>query len=126
MLITEDEVRVTAATAPNIGTSGRQLLFRSQCPPDDIPDVARDVTWSDSFFQNNTDIVAAFDIDHAMLDKNSMSRQSIYYFIIISAILLIYFSWTGTIIDDPDVELVLFFMLKISVFFGPKPRYVHF
>jgi hypothetical protein len=118
MLITDDEVTFTATTVPLIRTSGRQLLFRSQCPSDDIPDAARDVTWSDSFYQNDTDIVAAFDIDHTMLDKNSMSRQSIYYFVIISAFLLFIFSWTGTIKDDPAL-FILQVSIGVSVVFLP-------
>jgi hypothetical protein len=115
MLITDDEVKAAVTTtAPLIRTSGRQLLFRSQCPPDDIPDVARDVTWSDSFYQNDTDVIAAFDINHTMLDKKSMSRQSTCYFIIIIATLLIFLRWTstvsGTSIDDPAL-----FILQVSI-----------
>jgi hypothetical protein len=117
MLITDDELKAAVTTtAPLIRISGRQLLFRSQCPPDDVPDAARDVTWSDSFYQNDTDVIAAFDIDHMMLDKNSMSRQSLYYFIIIIAILLIFLLWTVTIVDDPVLFTLQVFSVSSVIF----------
>jgi hypothetical protein len=57
--------------APRSHTMERSL-FRSKCHPDDIPDVARDVTWYDSFYENDADVIAAFDMNHKMLDRNAM------------------------------------------------------
>jgi hypothetical protein len=64
----DEEVVATATTSRN-HTSERQL-FRSKCHPDEIPDVARDVTWYDSFYENDADVIVAFDMNYEMLDRS--------------------------------------------------------
>jgi hypothetical protein len=84
-----DDVVAVTATASRNHTSERRL-FRSKCHPDDIPDVARDATWYDSFYENDADVIAAFDINHEMLDRNSALRLS-YRIAAISILLIPFF-----------------------------------
>jgi hypothetical protein len=90
----DDEVVVVTTTATPNHSSERQL-FRSKCHPNDIPDVARDVTWYDSFYENDADVIAAFDINHEMLDRNSMLY--LYYLMAGIFILLIPLGGIGLI-----------------------------
>jgi hypothetical protein len=62
---------VDTTTTTRDRTSGKPL-FRSKCHPDEIPDVARDFTWCDSFYKNDTDVIAVFDMNHKMLDRDAM------------------------------------------------------
>jgi hypothetical protein len=99
----DDEVVVVTATVTQNHSSERQL-FRSKCRPDDIPDVARDVTWYDSFYENDVDVIAAFDINHEMLDRNSALLLRLNYRIAAISILLI-----------PLVGIGLFVLMVISI-----------
>jgi hypothetical protein len=56
-------------TTPNY-TSGKPF-FRSNCHPDDIPDVARGMIWHDSFYENDTDVLAVWDMDRTLSDRHS-------------------------------------------------------
>jgi hypothetical protein len=82
----DDEVVVVTTTATQNHSSEGQL-FRSKCHADDIPDVARDATWYDSFYENDADVIAAFDINHEMLDRNSALRLN-YRIAAISVLLI--------------------------------------
>jgi hypothetical protein len=74
----------TTTTTTRDRTSGKPL-FRSKCHPDEIPDVARDVTWCDSFYENDTDVIAVFDMNRKMANR----YLQIYIFYVIICILLI-------------------------------------
>ena len=50
-------------------SSHRHVLYRSLCDPDVIPDEARDVTWYDPFFKNDSNIIAAFDMDQRKIEE---------------------------------------------------------
>jgi hypothetical protein len=74
-----DEVVVDAATTIGNPTSERPF-FRYKCHPDEVPDVARDVTWYDSFYENDTDVIAAFDMKYEMADR-ILQKLILYYLI---------------------------------------------
>lgn len=54
------------------------IVYRSKCHIDDIPDVARGLTWNDPFYDavdhtgnTPTEIIAAFDIDRTLYDRST-------------------------------------------------------
>ena len=84
---TDDTTTSHATTSTNTntihygGTDGpveaeELMLYRSKCHIDDIPNVARGMTWNDPFYEGNNDpgecapdIIAAFDIDRTLFDQ---------------------------------------------------------
>jgi hypothetical protein len=53
-------------------------IYRSKCPIDEIPEIARGLTWNDPFYDpidpsdcTSTDIIAAFDLDRTLYDRST-------------------------------------------------------
>ena len=78
------------ATVPLI--TEELILYRSKCDIDDIPDVARGMTWTDPFYdvndpnnstttKNNNDIIAAFDIDRTLYDRSTFAIMKWFFLI---------------------------------------------
>ena len=80
---------VAVAVAHEKDTSTNRKVYRSICDPDEIPDVARDVTWYDPFYENDSNIIAAFDIDQNKV-KEYMEKSKLYYLWAVVVMLLVY------------------------------------
>jgi hypothetical protein len=56
----------TAATTTSSTAETTTLIqtgrYKSKCHPRYIPDIAKDVSWDDPFYENETDAIAAFDV----------------------------------------------------------------
>jgi hypothetical protein len=65
-------------------------VYQSICNPSSIPDVARDVTWYDPFYENDSNIIAAFDIDQKKI-KEYMEKSKLYYVGVIPLGMFTYF-----------------------------------
>ena len=73
------ENAIHCATAP--AQAEELVLYRSKCHIDDIPDVARGLTWLDPFYDVNdhddnlqsgaSEIIAVFDIDRTLYDRST-------------------------------------------------------
>jgi hypothetical protein len=55
-----------------LNEAGDGNLFVSICNSNDIPDVARGLSWNDSFYCNDSDVIAVFDFDHKKFDREIM------------------------------------------------------
>jgi hypothetical protein len=99
-------------TTPNY-TSGRPC-FRSNCHPDDIPDVARGLLWHDSFYENDTDVIAVWDMNRALSDRHSCYSANL---ILHSSIFLI--SLLAHILFPSYIGIILIFPVAIFL-----PEYI--
>ena len=69
-------------------------VYRSKCHIDDIPEIARGLTWNDPFYDSidqictSTDIIAAFDIDRTLFDRSTYDIFK--WFILIPTFLFVY------------------------------------
>ncbi len=89
----------TISDHPSSSSSSHRHVYRSICDPDEIPDVARDVTWNDPFYKNDSNIIAAFDIDQSKIEEY-MEASKILYVVtfIFGLVLLLCFGWIAGIL----------------------------
>jgi hypothetical protein len=73
--------------------------YHSVCDPDEIPDVARAVSWYDPFYENDPNVIAAFDIDQSKV-KEYMEMSKLYYIwvIIIGLAFCAFFGWLAAVL----------------------------
>jgi hypothetical protein len=92
--------RTTTSDHPSSSSSSHRhdVVYRSLCDPDEIPDEARDVTWYDPFYKNDSNIIAAFDMDQRKIEEY-MEASKIYYVLtfIFGLVTSLFFGWiTGS------------------------------
>jgi hypothetical protein len=75
-----------------IVTSPERKKYHSICNVDDIPTIARDVTWNDPFYQNDKNVIAAFDIDQNQVEQYLENTKKYYYMILITFIGVMFYS----------------------------------
>lgn len=80
--------------------------YHSVCDPDEIPDVARAVTWYDPFYENDSNVIAAFDIDQSKV-KEYIEMSKLYYIwvVIMGLAFYAFFGWLATVVFG--VQLLL-------------------
>ena len=75
---TTDDSHANASNCSTVPVVAEELmLYRSKCHIDDIPEVARGMTWNDPFYESidssstgtTTEIIAAFDINRTLYDR---------------------------------------------------------
>lgn len=77
------------------GVDEELMLYRSKCPIDDMPDVARGMAWHDPFYEDGTDhciateIIAVFDIDRTLYDRSTNDIFKFFYFVPVYCICLL-------------------------------------
>ena len=78
-------------------------VYRSKCHIDDIPEMARGLTWNDPFYDSidqsdtSTDIIAAFDIDRTLFDRSTYDIFK--WFILSPTCFLIFYILLRILID---------------------------
>jgi hypothetical protein len=76
----------------------RVRRFRTKCTHAVVPDIARNFTWNDPFYENDADVIAAFDLDYLKLDFDAKARVAVVGFF--------YFAFVVTCIFVISLELV--------------------
>ena len=96
------------------------MLYRSKCHIDDIPVVARGMTWNDPFYDVNdhtgstpTEIIAAFDIDRTLYDRPTFEIFS--WFILI---LMLSFMWLPMLLLPGTLGLFFITSLIVGIVFA--------
>lgn len=64
----------TAAAAAAVFLGGEKQ-FRSVCRDDMVPDAARGLSWDDPLYENDPDVIAAFDVAYEKIDRSDRQRQ---------------------------------------------------
>jgi hypothetical protein len=72
-LVAEPEIE-DRGNDSTVSSGTREILFCSKCDNRDIPEVAQGVQWKDSFYENDSDIIAVFDIDRTIYDQSKAPR----------------------------------------------------
>jgi hypothetical protein len=86
----EPEIILTGLAHPAADPSSRRLEHSetNDGVAFDLPAAARNISWNDPFYENNPDIIAAFDVNSKKLREIYVGRKLIAWFILIATILL--------------------------------------
>jgi hypothetical protein len=113
---TENQLDSMFLTKPTFTGASAPLLYRSKCHPDDIPVVARNLTWEDPLYEESdstNEIIAAFDIDRTLYDRSTLKLFQWFILMPIASFVPLFIAWQ--IVFEEAVTFFIILAIYISI-----------